>query len=147
MAYLIYFNCQLPNSCTPFIMVNYLITLITTLLRLHQSTNIKRDLLLCKNIIYPEWKHPWVSFLWSILVRKFGLTFWRNWNRLRLIPLAKNIKKSCYLARLHVDLCFICLSHSVWSPFYILVTFCNIALMPLFSLQSTSIVTHATPCT
>jgi len=62
---LIYFNCQLPNSCrpTPFIMVDYLITLITTLLRLHQSTNIKQDLLDCKNIIYLEWKHLWVSFL------------------------------------------------------------------------------------
>jgi len=34
-------------------MVDYLITLITTLLRLHQSTNIKQDLLLCKNIICP----------------------------------------------------------------------------------------------
>ena len=33
---------------------DYLITSITTLLRLHQSTNIKQDLLLCKNIIYPE---------------------------------------------------------------------------------------------
>jgi len=28
-----------------------------------------------------------------------------------------------------------------------LVTFCNIVLMPLFSLLSTSIVTHLTPCT
>jgi len=27
---------------------------LTTLLRVHQSTNIKQDLLLCKNIIYPE---------------------------------------------------------------------------------------------
>jgi len=35
-------------------MVDYLITLITTLLRLHQSTNIKQDLLLCKYIIYLE---------------------------------------------------------------------------------------------
>jgi len=52
--FLIYFNCQLPNSCTPFIMVDCLITLITTLLRLHQSTNTKQDFLLCKNIIYPE---------------------------------------------------------------------------------------------
>jgi len=33
----------------------------------------------------------------------------------------------------------LCLPHSVWSSFYILVTFCNIALMPLFSLLSTSI--------
>ena len=38
-------------------------------------------------------------------------------------------------------------SHSVWSSFHTLVTFCNIALMPLFSLLSTSIVTHPTPCT
>jgi len=59
----------------------------------------------------------------------------------------KNMKKSCYLARLPVDLHFICLSHSAWSSFYILVTFCNIALMPIFSLLSTSIVTHPTPCT
>jgi len=33
------------------------------------------------------------------------------------------------------------------SSFYMLVTFCNIALMPLFFLLSTSIVTHPTPCT
>ena len=77
---------------------------------------------------------------------KIGLTFRKNWNHLRLIHLAKNIKKSCYLARLPVDLRFICLSHSVWSSFYILVPFCTIALMPLFSLLSTSIVTHLTPC-
>ena len=48
------FQLSVVNSCTPFIMVDYLITLITTLPRLHQSTNIKPDLLLCKNIIYPE---------------------------------------------------------------------------------------------
>jgi len=36
---------------------------------------------------------------------------------------------------------------SCWSSFYMLFTFCNIALMPLFSLQSTSIVTHPIPCT
>ena len=36
---------------------------------------------------------------------------------------------------------------SCWSSFYMLVTFCNIALMPLFSLLSTSIVAHPTPCT
>ena len=42
---------------------DYLITLITTLPRLHQSTNIKQDLLLYKNITCPEWKHLWVSFL------------------------------------------------------------------------------------
>jgi len=34
-------------------MLDYLITLITALLRLHESTNIKQDLLLCKNIVYP----------------------------------------------------------------------------------------------
>jgi len=68
---------------------------------------------------------------------KFGLTFRKIWNRLRLIHLSKNIKKSCYLARLPVDLRFICLSHSVilrwchYFPFY----------LPLY------IVTHPTPCT
>jgi len=36
---------------------------------------------------------------------------------------------------------------SCWSSFYMLVTFCNIVLMPLFSLLSTSIVVHPTPCT
>ena len=34
---------------------------------------------------------------------------------------------------------------SCWTSFYMLVTFCNIALMLLFSLQSTSIVAHPTP--
>ena len=57
----------------------------------------------------------------------------------------KKYKKFCYLARLRVDLRFICLSHSVWPSFYILVTFCNIVLIPLFSLLSTSTVTHPTP--
>ena len=57
------------------------------------------------------------------MVQKFVLTFRKNWNLLRLIHLAKNIKKSCYLARLPVDLRFFSLSHSVWSSFYILVTF------------------------
>jgi len=37
--------------------------------------------------------------------------------------------------------------NSCWSSFYMLVTFCNIALMPRFSLLSTSIVTHPNPCT
>jgi len=32
----------------------YLTILITTLLRMHQSTILKQDLLHCKNIIYPE---------------------------------------------------------------------------------------------
>ena len=36
---------------------------------------------------------------------------------------------------------------SGWSSFYIFVPFCNIALMLLFSLLSTSIVTHPSPCT
>ena len=54
---------------------------------------------------------------------------------------------SCCFARLPVDLRFICFLDSVWSSFYIVVTFCNIALVPLFSLPSTSIVTHPTPCT
>jgi len=57
------FQLSVAKFMYPFIMVDYLITLITTMLRLHQSTNIKQDLLLCKNIIYPEWKHIWVSFL------------------------------------------------------------------------------------
>jgi len=43
----------------------------------------------------------------------------------------KYIKKSRYLAKLPVDLRSICLSHSVWFSFYILVPFCNIALMRL----------------
>jgi len=39
---------SVPNSCTPFIMVDYIITLITSLLRLNQSTNIKQDLHISK---------------------------------------------------------------------------------------------------
>jgi len=38
---------QLPNLCSLSIMVIYLIILIATFLRLHQSTNIKQGLLLC----------------------------------------------------------------------------------------------------
>ena len=33
------------------------------LLRLRQFTNIKQDLLLCKNTIYSKGKGTWVSFL------------------------------------------------------------------------------------
>jgi len=83
--------------------------------------------------------------LGHLSLKYIGLTFQKNWNHLRLVQLAKNIKKSCYLARLPVELRFICLSHSVWSSFYILVPFSNIPLMPLFSLLSASIIAHPTP--
>jgi len=53
--YQTYLNGQFPNSCTSFIMVDYLITL-TALLRSHQFGNIKQDLLLCRNTICPAWK-------------------------------------------------------------------------------------------
>jgi len=61
--YQTYSNRQLQNSCNPFVMVDYLITLIAALLRLNQTTNIKQDLMLCENNIYSERKRPWVSFL------------------------------------------------------------------------------------
>jgi len=48
------FKLSVAKSCTPLIVVDCLITLMTTLLRLHQSTNSKQDLLLSKIIIYPE---------------------------------------------------------------------------------------------
>jgi len=98
-------------------MVNYLLTLITTFLILHQST------LLCKNTIYPECKRLWVSFLWSILVPKCGMIFLKNWNLSRPIHLENQIKAPCYLAKITVDFRFIYLS-----------LLCNIVLMPLFSL-------------
>ena len=50
-SYQIYLNCQLTNSCTYFVMVDYQITLITTLLRLYQSRDIKKGLLHRKNIV------------------------------------------------------------------------------------------------
>ena len=55
------------------------------------------------------------TFLGQLSLKYIGPKIWSNIpeNRLRLIHLAKNIKKSCYLARLPVDLRFICLSHSV----------------------------------
>ena len=46
---------------------------------------------------------------------------------------AKNIKNSCYLARLPVDLRFACLSHSVLSSFCVLVTFCIFPPIYLYS--------------
>jgi len=48
-----------------------------------------------------------------MLVPKFGLIFRKIWNVFRLIHLENNIKKSCCLARIPVDLRFICLSHCV----------------------------------
>ena len=58
-------------------------------------------------------KRLWVSFLWSILVPKSGLTFLNIWNLHRHFHLENNIKTSCYLTRIPVDLRFIYLSHSV----------------------------------
>jgi len=107
--------------------MNYLITLIVTLLRLHQSTNIKQDLLLCKNIIYPEWKRLWVSFS-----NYAGLKIWYdNFENLKYFSAYsfgkqyKNVLLSCQI--------------SCWSSFYMLVTFCNVLLMPLFYLYSCSV--------
>jgi len=89
--------------------------------------------------------------LGQISLKYIGPKFWSNipekFKSSSPYSFGKKIKKSCYLVRFPVDLRFICLSHSVWPSFYILVTFCNIALMSLFSLLSTSIVTHPTPCT
>ena len=96
--------------------------LITTIWRSHKPTNIKQSLLLCKNIIYPEWKRLWASSLWSILVPNFGLIFLKIWNFFRRIHLKNNMKKSCYLAKNPVDFRFISLS-----------LFCKIVLMLLFS--------------
>jgi len=48
------FKLSVAKFMYSFIMVDCLITLITALLGLHQPTNIKQDLLHCKNIIYPE---------------------------------------------------------------------------------------------
>jgi len=45
----------------------------------------------------------------------------------------KNVRLSC--------------QNSCWSSLYMLVTFCNIVLIPLFSLLSTTTVAHPTPCT
>jgi len=130
-----FWNCQLSNLCTLFIMVDYLNTSITTFLTLHQSTNIKQGLLFSKNIVYPHWKRLWVSFLWSILIPKCGLTFLKIWNRSCVLPLENNIKTSCYLENIPVDFSFIYLS-----------LFCDIVFNAPFSLISfSSAVTRRTP--
>ena len=69
-----------------------------------------------------------------------GPTIWSN------IP--ENLKSSSpySFGKKHKKV-LLCCQTSCWSSFYMLVTFCDIALMPLFSLLSTSIVTHPTSCT
>ena len=77
----------------------------------------------------------WNGFLcYWILVPKCGLIFLKIWNLFCLIHFENNIKTSCYPAKIPVHFRFICLS-----------LFCNIALMPVFSLLSfTSTVVHPT---
>jgi len=72
-----------------------------------------RHAALQKYYLCPEWKRPWVSFLQNIFVPKFGLIFLKIWNLFRSIHLENNIKMSCYLARIPVDLCFASLSFFV----------------------------------
>ena len=92
---------------------------------------IKQGLHLCKNIIYPEWKHLWVRPLWSMLVLKFALIFLRIWSMSHLIHLENNTKKLCYLAKCPIVFHFICLSF-----------FCNIFSAPFF--PYTSPIAHPT---
>ena len=84
-------------------MVNYPKPLITSLLRMHLSTNIKTGMLLCKNIIYQEWKHLWVGFLSSILAKKFGLIFLKIWKLSRHIHLENNMKTPCHRAKIPLN--------------------------------------------
>ena len=115
-------------------MVDYLITLTTTLLRLHQSTNIKQDLLLCTQILFTQNENN----SGSVSLKYIGPKIWSN------IP-EKLKSSSPYSSGKKYKKVLLSCQTSCWSSFYMLVTFCNIALMPLFSLLSTSIVTHPTP--
>jgi len=115
------FKLSVANACAPFAMVDYLTTLISILLRLRQSTNIKRILLLCKNTIYAEWIHTWVS-------PKIWYNIPENPKTFSPYSFAKQYKKvllSC--------------QNSCWFSFHMLVTFFNIVLMPLLSLLSFSL--------
>jgi len=64
----------------------------------------------------------WYAMLYySILVLKFGLIFLIIWNLSQLIHLKNNIKTSCYLAKIPVDFCLLCLSLFVtlfWCPLF-----------------------------
>ena len=73
------FKWSVAKSCRPIllIMVNYLNTLITTFLLLHLSTNIKHDLLFCRNIISPDWKRLQVSILKIVLVQNLVQYSWK----------------------------------------------------------------------
>jgi len=116
-------------------MVNYLLALITTFLKLHQSTNIEQGLFLCKNIIYPERKCLWVSFFKKYIDPKMWSALPESFKSLSLYSSEKQYKTSCYLAKLPAGFRFIRLS-----------LFCNIVLIPLFSLVSfTCAVAHPTP--
>ena len=128
----IYFNCQLPNSCTPFIMVDYLITLMTTLLRLHQSTKVAS----LQKYYLPRMK----TSLGQFSLKYIGPKIWSN------IPETLKSSSSYSFGKIYKKFLLSC-QNSCWSSFYMLVTFCNTALMPLISLLSTSIVTLPTPCT
>jgi len=87
-----FYSCGLPNHCN-----NYF-------LRLHQSTNIKPDLFV--KILFTQNENvSWSAFF---KVRKFGLTYLKICYLLHLIHLENSLNTSSYLARIPVDLRFIC---------------------------------------
>jgi len=117
-------------------MVDYLITLIATLPRLHHSTNIKQESCFSAKILFTQNEN--ISGSAFSKLKYIGPKIWSN-------ILEKLKSSSPYSFGKTYKKVLLSCQTSWWSSFYILVPFCNIALMPLFSLLSTSIVTHPTP--
>jgi len=97
------------------------------------ATNIKQDLLLCKYVIYPEWKRLWVRFLYT------GPKIWSN--------ISENLKSSHYSFGTQCKNVLLSCHTSGWASFHMpaSATLCNIVLIPLFSFLSTFTVAHPAP--
>jgi len=92
-------------------MVNCLSTLKTTFLILSSVHKYQTKLASLQKYYLPGFKTS-LGQLYSIWVTKFGKIFLKIWSFSRLIHTKHNLQKSCHLAKIPVDFCFISLTFS-----------------------------------
>jgi len=85
--YQTYLNGQFPNSCTSFIMVDYLITLIDYFTEIASVWKYQTRLAALPKYYLPSMKTLLSAFSKSISVPKFGLIFLKIWNLFHLMHL------------------------------------------------------------
>jgi len=130
------FNCQMPNSCIPFYnggLPNHFDNYFAEISSVHKY---KKSLASLQKYYLPRTKTSLGQLSWKYI----GPKIWSN------IP--ENLKSSLpySFGKQYINVLLSC-QNSCWFLFYMLVTFCNIVLMPLFSLLFISTVAHPTPCT